>query len=394
MRQAETRLPPGDWWQGKASQAVLAALDGQARFVGGAVRDALLGLAVSDVDLATPLPPETVIARAIAAGLKAFPTGIEHGTITLVNGGKPFEITTLRRDIVTNGRHAIVAFTEEWQEDAARRDFTMNALYADGQGRVYDPVGGLADLETGYLRFIGDARQRIAEDYLRILRYFRFQARYGRVPPSADLLALLAESAPGLAQLSAERVWAELKKLLNCANPIASLAAMQATGILPQVLPGVRAEGVSILSGLPSAAGWAARLLALLPDGADLPALAARLRWPKNELQFILICQQVAETQLSHPYALLRRWGPEPLRAGLDVRAARGNPDRLPWRVMLDTPVPNFPIGGADVGALGVAPGPEMGHLLTVIQTWWEDGGYTATRAETLAYLQSLVPPQ
>ncbi len=394
MRPEERVLPPGDWWQGKASQAVLAALDGQARFVGGAVRDALLGLAVSDVDLATPLPPETVMARALAAGLKAFPTGIEHGTITLVNGGKPFEVTTLRRDIATNGRHAIVAFTEQWPEDAARRDFTMNALYADGQGRVYDPVGGLADLETGYLRFIGDARQRIAEDYLRILRYFRFQARYGRVPPTAELLTLLAESAPGLAQLSAERVWAELKKLLSCTNPIASLAAMQATGILPQVLPGVRAEGVAILSSLPSAAGWAARLLALLPDGAELPALAARLRWRKDELQFILICQQVAETQLSHPYALLRRWGPEPLRAGIDVRAARGNPDRLSWRVVLDTPVPNFPIGGTDVGALGVSPGPEMGHLLTVTQTWWEDGGYTATRAETLAYLQSLVPPQ
>jgi poly(A) polymerase len=394
VRPEETILPPGDWWQGKASQALLTALDGQARFVGGAVRDALLGLAVRDVDLATPLPPETVMARALAAGLKAFPTGIEHGTITLVCGGKPFEVTTLRRDIATNGRHAIVAFTKQWQEDATRRDFTLNALYADGQGRIYDPVGGLPDLTAGTLRFIGDARQRIAEDYLRILRYFRFQARFGRVPPTAELLTLLAESAPRLAQLSAERVWAELKKLLNCENPGASLAAMQTTGILTQVLPGVRAEGVTILAGLPAAAGWAARLLALLPDRADLPTLAARLRWSKDELQFITICQHIAEAELSHPYGLLRRWGPEPLRAGIDVRAARGKPDRLPWRVVLDTPVPSFPIGGADVGALGVAPGPEMGHLLTVTQTWWEDGGYTATRTETLAYLQRLLPPR
>lgn len=387
-------LPPADWWQGAKTQAVLTALQGEARFVGGAVRDALLGLPVHDVDLATPLPPETVMARAKAAGLKAIPTGIDHGTITLVSGGKPFEVTTLRRDVVTDGRHALVSFTEQWGEDAARRDFTMNALYADGAGRVYDPVLGLPDLAAGRLRFIGDARARIAEDYLRILRYFRFQARYGRVPPEPGLLAILADCAPGLARLSAERVWSEVKKLLACTDPLASLEAMHETGILRRILPDARPDAGPILAALPPATGWAARLLALLPEGAGLPGYAGRLRWSKDELHFISIAQQMAETELSHPYGMLRRWGPEPLKAGIQVRAARGNGDRLPWLPLLDAPLPAFPIGGADVQALGVAPGPAMGKLLTMVERWWESGGCQASRAETLAYLTEILPSE
>ncbi|KJV08648.1 hypothetical protein VZ95_16455 [Elstera litoralis] len=387
-------LPPADWWQGAKTQAVLRALQGEARFVGGAVRDALLGLPVHDIDLATPLPPETVMARARAAGLKAIPTGLEHGTITLVSGGKPFEVTTLRRDVATDGRHAIVAFTEQWLDDAARRDFTLNALYADGAGRVYDPVGGLPDLQAGHLRFIGDARARIAEDYLRILRYFRFQARYGRVPPDPGLLAILAECAPGLDRLSAERIWSELKKLLACTDPRASLEAMQQSGILRRILPEARADAGPILAALPAAPGWAARLLALLPEGAGLPGYAGRLRWSKEELHFLSIAQQMAETELSYPYGLLRRWGPEPLKTGILVRAARGNPDRLPWLPLLEIPLPAFPIGGADVQALGVAPGPVMGKLLSEAERWWESGGCRANRAETLAYLAEILPPE
>jgi len=387
-------LPPADWWQGPKTQAVLTALKGEARFVGGAVRDALLGLPVHDIDLATPLPPETVMARAKAAGLKAIPTGIDHGTITLVSSGKPFEVTTLRRDVETDGRHAVVSFTEQWAEDAARRDFTMNALYADGAGRIYDPVGGLPDLEAGQLRFIGDARARIAEDYLRILRYFRFQARYGRVPPEPGLLAILAECAPGLARLSAERIWSEIKKLLACADPLASLEAMHETGILRRILPDARPDAGPILAALPPAPGWAARLLALLPEGAGLPGYAGRLRWSKDELHFIAIAQQMAETELTHPYSMLRRWGPEPLKAGIFVRAARGKQDRLPWLPLLDAPLPAFPIGGADVQALGVAPGPAMGKLLTDVERWWESGGCQANRAETLAYLAEILPSE
>lgn len=387
-------LPPADWWQGAKTQAVLTALKGEARFVGGAVRDALLGLPVHDIDLATPLPPETVMARAKAAGLKAIPTGIDHGTITLISGGKPFEVTTLRRDVETDGRHAVVSFTEQWAEDAARRDFTMNALYADGAGRIYDPVGGLPDLGAGRLRFIGDARARIAEDYLRILRYFRFQARYGSNPPEPGLLAILADCAPGLARLSAERIWSEIKKLLACTDPLASLEAMHETGILQRILPDARSDAGPILAALPPAPGWAARLLTLLPEGAGLPGYAGRLRWSKDELHFISIAQQMAETELPHPYGMLRRWGPEPLKAGIQVRAARGNGDRLPWLALLDAPLPAFPISGADVQALGVAPGPAMGKLLTTVERWWEGGSCRANRAETLAYLANILPSE
>lgn len=385
-------LPPGDWWQGAAAQAVLAALDGQARFVGGAVRDALQGLPVQDVDLATPLLPETVLARAQAAGLKAVPTGIDHGTITLVSAGRPFEITTLRRDVETDGRHATVAFTDRWEEDAARRDFTINALYADADGQVYDPVGGLPDLAAGRLRFIGDARQRIAEDYLRLLRYFRFYARYARLPPDAALLALLTETAPGLDRLSPERVWSELKRLLAGPTPTDSLRLMQQVGILERLLPAIRPDGPALLAALPERADWAARLLVLLQEGADLPGLAVRLRWSKAELDFISVCQQTAEANLEMPYSLARRFGTDPIFSGLSVRQARGIADREAWRDWLAAPLPPFPLGGADVQALGVAPGPAMGRLLRTAEAWWDAGHCRADRAETLAYLKSLLP--
>lgn len=386
------RLPPGDWWQDAAAQQVLTALGGQARFVGGAVRDALQGLPVHDVDLATPLAPETVMAQARAAGLKAIPTGIDHGTITLVSAGKPFEVTTLRRDVATDGRHATVAFTDRWDEDAARRDFTINALYADAEGQIYDPVNGLPDLASGQVRFIGDARQRIAEDYLRLLRYFRFYARYARLPPDTALLALLAETAPGLDRLSPERVWSELKRLLAGPTPVDSLRLMQQTGILARLLPGTRPDAALPLAALPENADWAARLLTLLPEGADLPALAARLRWSTAELNFISACQQIAETNLETPYPLARRFGTDPIFSGLIARRARGLTDREMWRDWLAAPLPPFPLGGADLQALGVAPGPAMGRLLRAAEAWWDAGHCRADRAETLAYLTSLLP--
>lgn len=385
------KLPPGDWWQGDAAQAVLAALDGQARFVGGAVRDALQGLPVRDVDLATPLLPNTVIARAQAAGLKAIPTGIDHGTITLVSAGRPFEVTTLRRDVATDGRHATVAFTDQWHEDAARRDFTFNALYADADGQVSDPVGGLPDLAAGRLRFIGNARQRIEEDYLRLLRYFRFFARYARLPPDTALLAVLAETAPGLDRLSPERVWSELKRLLAGPTPIDSLRLMYQVGILPRLLP-ARPDGPAIFGELPDGADWAARLLALLPVGADLPGLAAWLRWSTAELEFISVCQRIAEDNLETPYSIARRFGVDPIFSGLTVRRARGQEDREVWRGWLAAPLPPFPLGGADVQTLGVAPGPAMGRLLRAAEAWWDAGHCRADRAETLAYLKSLLP--
>ncbi len=386
------KLPPGEWWQGEAAQRVLAALAGQARFVGGAVRDALLGLPVHDVDLATPWPPDRVLALAQTAGVRAVPTGIDHGTVTLIVDRRPFEVTTLRRDLTTDGRHATVAFTDRWEEDAARRDFTINALYADAEGAIIDPVGGVADLAAGRVRFIGAAQQRISEDYLRILRYFRFQARYGRLPPNPDLLAQMAALAPGLDRLSPERIWSELKRLLAGPRPDTSLDLMQTTQILPRLVPSARPDAAPILAALPDSADWAARLLALLPEGADLPALAARLRWSGAEMQLITICQQIAESPLENPYQTARRFGIEPIISGLNLRRARGQTDRDAWRDWLAAPLPPFPLGGDDLQALGVAPGPQMGKLLRAAEAWWDAGHCRADRAETLTYLVSLLP--
>ena len=241
-----------EWLTHPASQAVCKALtDGgfEAYFVGGCVRNALLGQPVSDLDISTDARPEQTLKRAKQAGLKAIPTGIDHGTITVVADGIPFEITTFRRDVDTDGRHAVVDFADTMSEDARRRDFTMNALYAAPNGEVFDPVNGLPDLRAGHLRFIGDADQRIREDYLRILRFFRFSAWYGDLALGidADGLAACAEHLDGLAQLSAERVGSEMRKLLSAADPAPAMAAMAASGVLYSVLPGAQAQSLAIL---------------------------------------------------------------------------------------------------------------------------------------------------
>ena len=241
-----------EWLTHPASQAVCKALtDGgfQAYFVGGCVRNALLGQPVSDLDISTDARPEQTLNLAKQAGLKAIPTGIDHGTITVVADGIPFEITTFRRDVDTDGRHAVVDFADTMDEDARRRDFTMNALYAAPNGEVFDPVNGLPDLRAGHLRFIGDADQRIREDYLRILRFFRFSAWYGdpALGIDADGLAACAENLDGLAKLSAERVGSEVRKLLSAADPAPAMAAMAASGVLYAVLPGTQAQSLAIL---------------------------------------------------------------------------------------------------------------------------------------------------
>ena len=241
-----------EWLTHPASQAVCKALtDGgfQAYFVGGCVRNALLGQPVSDLDISTDARPEQILNQAKQAGLKAIPTGIDHGTITVVADGIPFEITTFRRDVDTDGRHAVVDFADTMSEDARRRDFTMNALYAAPNGEVFDPVNGLPDLRAGHLRFIGDADKRIREDYLRILRFFRFSAWYGdpALGIDADGLAACAENLDGLAQLSAERVGSEMRKLLSAADPAPAMAAMAASGVLYAVLPGAQAQSLAIL---------------------------------------------------------------------------------------------------------------------------------------------------
>ena len=222
-------LKDAAWLEREETQAVFDALQAhgiETRAVGGAVRNTLLGLTVTEVDLATTAVPEEVMALAVKAGLKAVPTGIDHGTVTLVASGVPFEVTTLRRDVETFGRHARIAYTKDWEEDARRRDFTLNALYADRDGRVFDPLGGYADLRAGQVRFIGDAEERIKEDYLRILRFFRFHAYYGKGPLDPAGLAAAVRLRGGLDQLSAERVRAELRRILIAPQAAGAIKAL------------------------------------------------------------------------------------------------------------------------------------------------------------------------
>uniref|UniRef100_UPI0018DFFFC8 CCA tRNA nucleotidyltransferase n=1 Tax=Neoroseomonas rubea TaxID=2748666 RepID=UPI0018DFFFC8 len=245
----------------------LAALPG-ARAVGGCVRDALAGLASADIDIAAPLPPEEIARRLTEAGFAVHETGLSHGTLTVLRHGMPMEVTALRRDIVTDGRHAEVAWTTDWREDAARRDFTINAMSLGADALLHDYFSGRADLAAGIVRFVGDPDTRLAEDYLRALRFFRFQARYGRGAPDAAAVAAIRRAVPGLARLSAERVWMELKRILPLPDPVATVALMARTGVLGAVLPEARAEALAPLVARGAPADALLRLAAMVPAEA------------------------------------------------------------------------------------------------------------------------------
>ncbi len=375
-------LPPAAWTGEAGLSAVVAALTAEAdgpgaavRYVGGAVRDTLLGLVVQDVDLATPLPPDAVLARLAAAGIKAVPTGIAHGTVTAVAGGRPHEITTLRRDVATDGRHARVAFSSDWQEDAARRDFTINALYADpATGQIFDYFGGLADLAARRVRFIGDPRARIAEDHLRILRYFRFQARFGGPQPDAEADAACAAMAATLKGLSRERVAGELLKLLALPGPAPTTARMAELGILPVILPEADAAALAALVAAEAAAGIAAdpvrRLAALLPADPDLAAkVAARLRLSGAQKKRLMV-------------AAARGWGGDP--RALAYRLGRtGALDQLlltggDAAAVRDWPIPTPPFRGRDLVSAGIGAGPAVAHLLSAAEADWIAAGFPA----------------
>ncbi|MFC0632913.1 CCA tRNA nucleotidyltransferase [Brevundimonas balnearis] len=386
-----TRLTGQPWLTAPATRAVLDALEaeggaGCARFVGGSVRNALMGRAVDDVDIATPLTPERVIAALERAGLKAVPTGVEHGTVTAVAERRPFEITTLRRDVSTDGRRATVAFTDDWAEDAARRDFRLNALYADGDGQVFDPTGlGVEDAQAGRIVFVGEPERRIREDYLRILRFFRFMAWYGRGAPDAEGLAACAALKDGLKQLSAERVSKELLKLLSAPDPRRAVQAMADAGVLAEVLPEVgdlaRFAALSVEHDDPLL-----RLAALLPDeAAGAEAVARRLRLSN--------AQRARLVAALDPSAAVRpTMGPEAGRAALYRLGRETALDRLALaeavegaaspalRRLFETwPIPRMPVGGADLARLGVAPGPETGRLLKRFEEDWIAADFPAS---------------
>jgi len=356
----------------------LAADEGLTRYVGGAVRDDLLNLPVNDVDLATRLEPEEVVRRLETARIKAVPTGIDHGTVTAISDGHPYEVTTLRRDVSTDGRRATVAFTNDWAEDAARRDFTINALSADPQsGAVFDYFGGLDDLLARHVRFIGDPLKRIAEDHLRILRYFRFHARFGAGEPDRAALEACALRANDLMALSRERIADELLKLLALPDPTASLAIMLDRGILKPVLPEVSAEGLSPLRAMIDCELQAdlvpdglRRLAALLPrDPALADAVAARLKL-SNKSRKRLACAVATELG-STPEALAYRLGPDCAVDRLLLAGRAGEAAQIrKWHL------PRLPISGGVLIARGLPAGPIVARTLRKIEDRWVEAGF------------------
>lgn len=370
---------------------VLAALDApgeETRLVGGAVRDALLGRPVADIDLATTLLPEAVVARATAAGLKPVPTGIAHGTVTVVVEGEPFEVTTLREDIETDGRHAVVRFGRDFSRDAARRDFTVNALSVTPDGRVHDTVGGLADLSEARVRFIGEARQRIREDYLRILRFFRFHARYGAGAPDPEGLAAAVEARDGLAQLSRERVRGELLKLLVAPGAPAVTAVLSRTGLLQRLIGGVGDLGrLARLAAAEAEPDPVRRLAALaVRSQADAERLRESLRLSKAE-HARLSGYAGAEAALHGALAPLT---PADVRRLVAIHGAgavsdaalvlTGEPrpelmpaaaDALARFAAGAEPVPVLPVTGAALVAAGAPPGRALGRGLAAARRAW-----------------------
>ena len=424
--ESQRTIEPREWMTAAPTRSVMAALaagGAEARFVGGCVRDTLMAALagrkelVRDIDIATDAKPERVMELLKQARIKAVPTGIAHGTVTAVADGRPFEITTLRRDVETFGRRARVAFTDSWTEDAARRDFTINAMFLSVDGRVFDPFGGLDDIATGRVRFVGDARERIEEDVLRLLRFFRFFAHFDRPPPDAAALAACKALAPKLPTLSGERVRAELFKLLAAPDPAATLALMARESILVHVLP--EAENMPRLAALAALERESAalaeppdallRLAAVLAGGgAAAVAVAARLRLSNKEGERLLALMTSApvvpplDTRAER--RLLQRLGAarfiDHLRLNwAETRAGQGGQggpvDDAPWRALLDAarrwiPV-TFPIKGEDAVKCGVPPGPAVGELIRAVEEWWAEEDFRPGRAACLAQLKALI---
>jgi poly(A) polymerase len=398
------RLDPADhaWMRDKATRQVMDALNGAhgdaARFVGGCVRNALMDQPVDDIDIATRLTPDQAADRLEAAGVKVVPTGIAHGTLTAVIDGSAFEVTTLRKDVETFGRRAVVAFTQDWAEDAARRDFRLNAVYCTLDGQLYDPCGGVEDAQARRIVFIGDARERIAEDHLRILRFYRFNAWYASaIDPDGQ--AACAALASTLDALSAERVWKELKKLLAAPDPSLALTAMQEGHVLAAIIPG-RLDFRLLLSLINSDRGKSRapdpllRLAALAGrDEAEMTALCEQMKASNAEKAYVrALCAPVADV-LAHPdspredlaravYAL----GGEAVEGRLRLDEAAGAPAADDAIAFVRGYVPpRFPLKGRDLIEAGFKKGPELGAQLARLERAWIDSAFTLERDALLA---------
>jgi poly(A) polymerase len=387
-------LSKAAWLNEPRLQEVMAVITrggGEVRVAGGAVRNALLGVPISDVDLATTTLPADVMRVCKAAGFGVHPTGFEHGTVTVVNGGAPFEVTTLRRDVETDGRRAVVAFTSDWEEDAVRRDFTMNAMYCDAAGKIYDFTGGYGDLLRNRVKFVGDAKLRIKEDYLRILRFFRFHARFGKNAPDKVGLAACAKFKSGLKKISAERIRQEMFKLVVAPRAVPTLKVMATSGVLKTIIP--YTDDWRLVGRLPDDA--VLRLYALAKKPEDLKDV---LRLSNIEAQRIdeLAAAPELSPKLKAPEqrAMLYHLGGQAWFDAVQLNWAKGRDSKADPKLqaLLDLPkrwpIPKLPINGQDMLAAGIASGPQMGEMLRELEDWWVACDFVATREELLERLK------
>lgn len=415
------KLPPQPWMSAPETKILFDALQAagkEARFVGGCVRNAVFGLPVKDIDIATAEPPERVLELLEAAGIRAIPTGIEHGTITAVIGAWHYEVTTLRVDVENHGRHATVAFTDDWMADARRRDFTINTLSCTLDGDIYDPLTGLEDLGQRWVRFVGQAQQRIEEDILRLLRFFRFQATFGGASRDRDAIAACRLLAPRLKELSAERVRSELFRILEAPNPADTMGFMKGERILEHVLPEAENFGrLRMIAWLETTAINVAsvkpdnlrRLAATLADdttGHD--DLAARLRLSNRQAVRLSMMtggdfKPTPETEEKDHRRALYELGADDYRdlvllgwAGEMSVQPRRDPERNnDWLALLETAEtwvrPPFPVNGGDAIALGLKQGPNIGIALGAVEQWWCDGDFKADRNACMKQLTHII---
>lgn len=414
---SDTKLPVTGWIAepdvARIMRALLAGDGVQARYVGGAVRDVVRGVAQianqTDVDIATTATPEKIISLLESAGLKAVPTGLAHGTITAVSNRRPVEVTTLRRDVATDGRHAEVAYTSDWTADAARRDFTMNAIYADADGTLFDPLDGVRDAKAGLVRFVGDPDARIQEDYLRILRFFRFFAWCGKPEMDRDGLLACIRHIDGLKKLSAERVAKELLKLICAENPMPAMRQMAASGVLNAVLPEAsNLERLAALAEIDAAHFFAPdpilRFAALLSDdGAVAQSVATRLRFSRAQRDRLVAMLQAHLHVFSYMSVRELRRTAYRLTKGVmrDVAMLRwaADPKRqhnaVQWRALLPmidtwTP-PKFPLTGHQIRLAGVPDGPQIGQVMREVEEWWIDADFTMDEYSLIERLKAVV---
>jgi poly(A) polymerase len=398
------------WFKAPETRALMTSLNearpDSARFVGGCVRNTLIGKSVDDIDVATQLTPDRVIETAAKAGFAAHPTGIEHGTVTVVVNHQPFEVTTLRRDVSTDGRRATVAFSEDWAEDAQRRDFRLNALYADAAGAIHDPTGGgLDDARAGRIIFIGDAHTRLREDYLRILRFFRFNAWYAKGPLDPQGLAACGDEVKGLDTLSAERVWKEVKKLLGAYDPRNAWEGMEAIEARVRVLPEMESRTrlfalMALEADLMLEADPMTRVASALGDQAGARVLAQRLKLSNDE-RTRLVAALADDVKITSYMSLremrraLYQIGAEAFRDRVMLAWADAGLAKTPqWRALIAHAQvwrrPKLALSGDDVMAAGVPAGPKIGEVMREVEAWWIDADFPDDRLSIIERLKAV----